>query len=83
MVTAILFARSTIDNNLRDAARYRLAVGRLARLKGRLPEIRAAAAEGVLPVVQGFVRDLQDVLAAEHREWVEMQTFEPKAPARS
>lgn len=77
IVTLISFAMSTLENSLRNAARYQLSAHRLARLADRLADVRAAAAKGDATTVRGFVDELQSILAAEHKDWIELQTYQP------
>ena len=75
-------ARSRMDMDERNAARYGLTFKNLDYLSGGpLAKARAAAVAGDEAVVKRFVAAVQDQISAEHRQWIELtDAMGPVAP---
>ena len=70
------FATSTsnsesLNQDGRNAERYKRVYSNLAHLAGQMDEVRTAVAAGDLEVLDGFVDAVHEGLSAEHRQWTE------------
>lgn len=75
-------ARSLMDLDARNAARYKTVSDNLEYVTVELMELsRTAANQGDRDTVLAFVRRVQDLLASEHKEWVALREVAPNASA--
>ncbi len=62
----------SLDNNVKNATRYKLMKQHLEGYRGRLDEVRRAAAAGRADVVAAYITEINDLLSHENAEWSEV-----------
>src|SRR5262249_25417106 len=77
----LALAISSINNDLRNAGRYKVYAKRVEAFYARLPELRALALHPANAAeVRGFAAEVQDLFDGEHRDWKFMQEIEDHEP---
>ena len=83
MVAPILLAAQTslsrLEQDERNAARYDITHAHLERLRGRISDVRKAAADGDTATVHAFIRDVDQVISVEHSQWISQLAEEDMA----
>jgi hypothetical protein len=78
----LALAISSINNDLRNAGRYKVYAKRVEAFYARLPELRALALDPTnAGKVRSFAAEVQDLFDGEHRDWKFMQEIEDHEPA--
>lgn len=70
---------SRLDQDERNAARYDITHAHLERLRGRISDVRKAAADGDTATVHAFIRDVDQVISVEHSQWISQLAEEDMA----